>query len=357
MRFALYSPYLDSFGGGERYLATIAEYLARKGKAVIFWNDAKILAELENRFNLDLKNVEIEKNIFEKNFWQRWKIIKKFDLVFVLSDGSIPFPFAAKNVLHFQEPIITKSKNFKNSLKLRKYIVVCNSNFTKKYIDQSFGVNSQVLYPPVDVDFFAPPAVGQQKKNVILSVGRFLPGGPGKEHEVLIKAFSKAVDSKKEFRNWQLWLAGGVGDKKYLADLKKIAKGYEIIFFEDVDANQLKKLYSAASIYWHAKGFDQDIEKHPEFAEHFGISIVEAQGSGCVPVVFRAGGTVEIIEEGKNGLFWTNPNELIEETTNLINDSDLFNNLQQNAAQSSERFSKDVFISRIKNLLKGAYDN
>ena len=31
MKVALYSPYLDTFGGGERYMLAIAEILSKKG--------------------------------------------------------------------------------------------------------------------------------------------------------------------------------------------------------------------------------------------------------------------------------------------------------------------------------------
>ncbi len=349
MRSAFYSPYLDSFGGGERYLATAAEFFAKKGEVVIFWNDPKILAELKRRFNLDLKKVVVEKNVFQQSFFKRWQVLKNFDLVFVLSDGSIPIPFAEKNILLLQEPFVLKGRTLKNKIKLKKYIVICYSNFTKKYIDESFGIDSQVIYPPVDVNFFQPA----KKESIIFSVGRFLPGGYGKKQEVLIEAFRKVVRDKiQELRNWNLYLAGSVGEKSYFNSLQKKAKNLPIKFFPNAAAFTLKKLYGMSKIYWHAKGYGEDISKNPQFAEHFGISIVEAQSSGCVPVVFPEGGPKEIITEGKNGLFWRSLPELTEITNNLIQNPTLLKRLAQNSIENSEKFSKEIFLKNFEAILQ-----
>lgn len=348
MQYALYSPYLNSFGGGEKYLATAAEIFAKKGRVVIFWDDPKILKQIEERFNLNLKKIEIQPNIFKENFFKRWLVLKSFDLVFTLSDGSIPTPFAKKNILHFQQPFILPGKTFKNKLKLKKYTVVCNSKFTKKYIDQSFGINSIVVYPPVDINFFKP----EKKENVILSVGRFLPDGMGKKQEILIEAFRKVVRDKiQEFRNWSLYLAGSVGEKSYFNSLQKKAKNLPIKFFPNVDASTLKNLYGMSKIYWHVKGYGEDISKNPQFAEHFGIAIVEAQSAGCVPIVFKAGGVTEIIRDGVNGFFWTDLSELIEKTKKLSSNKNLLISFQKNSLTNAKKFSKEIFAKKFKNLI------
>ena len=54
---AIYDPYLDTLGGGERYCLTVAEILLKNGyKVDIFWSGDKTLIEkAEKRFSLDLK--------------------------------------------------------------------------------------------------------------------------------------------------------------------------------------------------------------------------------------------------------------------------------------------------------------
>ena len=57
--------------------------------------------------------------------------------------------------------------------------------------------------------------------------------------------------------------------------------------------------YKLAKIYWHASGFGEDLETHPEKAEHFGITTVEAMINGLVPIVIDAGGQKEIVVQDR----------------------------------------------------------
>ena len=58
MRIGIYSPYLDSFGGGERYMLTIAEYLSASHKVDLFLDKnlsnkkEELINSLGKHFNL-----------------------------------------------------------------------------------------------------------------------------------------------------------------------------------------------------------------------------------------------------------------------------------------------------------------
>src|SRR3989344_5044958 len=125
MKVILYSPYLDTLGGGERYLATIAEGLTRNGKEVFFfWDNPQIITQLSQRFHLDLAKVDTHHNIFFKkvNLLTKWSILRQYDFAVFLSDGSIPAPLAKNNILHFQVPFKLKNgRSFSNKIKLSFY--------------------------------------------------------------------------------------------------------------------------------------------------------------------------------------------------------------------------------------------
>src|SRR5436190_2116531 len=66
--------------------------------------------------------------------------------------------------------------------------IICNSAFTKSYIDKKFRVNSLVLYPPVEI----PKTSAVEKENIILNVGRFGRSNEGeyyKKQDLLIQSF------------------------------------------------------------------------------------------------------------------------------------------------------------------------
>ena len=58
MKVGLFSPYLDTLGGGERYFFTVAEYFLKRGDKVdIFWKEKIDSKEISKRFGFDLDGV------------------------------------------------------------------------------------------------------------------------------------------------------------------------------------------------------------------------------------------------------------------------------------------------------------
>lgn len=342
MKAAIYNPYLDTFGGGERYTMTVASILRDAGYEVaVEWENKSIKEQLENRFGIDLEDIEFIKDI-ERG--------ENYDICFWLSDGSIPLLRARKNFLHFQIPFHNvKGKTLLNKMKLFRIAkIICNSKFTKKYIDNEYGVNSLVLYPPVDVAKFKP----KRKENIILFVGRFSQLKQAKNQDVLIKVFKRLVNAG--VTGWKLVLAGGVeiGAKEYLLYLQKSVGNYPIEIIQSPDFETLVDLYGRSKIFWSAVGFGVNEEREPERVEHFGIVVVEAMAAKCLPIVFKAGGYKEIITDGENGNLWTTPQELLSNTKKLINNSRTRNGLIINAEKHSQNFSVTNFQSRFLSLIR-----
>ena len=350
MRVGIFTPYLDSLAGGERYMLTIAEYLSKTHVVDIFWNDEKIRKKVLERLLIDLKRVNFVENIFysNKNLLQKLILTSRYDLIIFLSDGSIPLTLAKRNILHFQRPFINvDGQKLLNKLKLTRFqTIVCNSEFTKKYIDEQYGVNSQVVYPPVDIEKFN----SDKKKNLIVSVGRFSKYFINKKQKEMARIF-KNISVK--LGDWELYLIGGLlnQDREYFKELKKIVKGNSIELLANISFEELKKHYSEAKIYWHAVGFNEDELKNPAALEHFGISTVEAMAAGCIPIVFDGGGQREIVDHDKNGFLWKNERELINYTLRIANDESLREKMSRLAIKRSRDFSKEKFCQQIDKLV------
>lgn len=344
MRIGFYSPYLDLLGGGERYISTIAQLLSGENEVFFFWDNPKIIKNLSDRFNLDLSKVKTIHNCFKNSFFERITTLRSFDYLFYLSDGSIPFPFAKNTIVHFQVPFKTNGRSVSNKFKLQKIsAVICNSLYTKKFIDQSFNVSSKVVYPPVDTNSFVP----LKKENYILSVGRFFSHLHSKKQEILIDVFGNL-----KLKDWKLILAGGVDDENYVEKLKKRAKGVNVEFKFNVSFEEMQILYGKAKIYWHVAGYGEDLNSHPQFAEHFGISTAEAMSAGCVPVVFNGGGLPEIVEDKTDGFLFLHLKQLSEITNQLIQNEELLKDYSKRAQLKSEKFSIANFTSSIQVFFK-----
>jgi len=352
MRAGIFDPYLDTIGGGERYAMTVAETLLKKGWSVdVFWKNEEVKSKLMEKFSLEVERINfISYSPVENNLFTRRKIENSYDLLFYFSDGSVPFMFGKKNLLHFQVPFKNVLKrSLKNNIKLRNiFAVVCNSNFTKKFIDEGLGISSKVIFPPVDVAVLGP----MTKRNVVLSVGRFSQLLQGKRQDVLVDVFKEMVKEKK-IRDWKLVLAGGseVGSKEYLRQLRESSNKYPIEIIENPSFKEIKQLYGEAKIFWTASGYGIDENREPERVEHFGMTTVEAMAAGCAPIVMEKGGQKEIIKNGQNGFFWQEKEELEKLTLDLLKDPAKLQKIAKNAILRSKDFSKEIFSEKFLSLV------
>lgn len=356
MKLGIFDPYLDTLGGGEKYILTAAEYLSADHNVIIFWDpkDAENIREkTKKKFNIDLKKVNFSPSIFAPNtpFLQRLKISRLFDAILYLSDGSIPL-VGCNLYVHFQFPVEwVSSSDIKTKIKkFRIKKVFCNSVFTKNFIDKKFGIDSLILYPPADMIIER----NVKKNNVILHVGRFgttVEGKNYKKQDVMIEVFKSMV--KKGLRRWMFKIVISVlpQDEEKIKVLKELAKDYPIEFIQNPSNMELARLYAQSKIYWHATGFGEDISLHPERAEHFGIATVEAMSAGSVPVVINAGGQPEIVDNNLNGFLWNTMEELEDKTSFLIKNESIWEKFSKNSQEKAQFFTKKRFCSELHKIV------
>ncbi len=227
---------------------------------------------------------------------------------------------------------------------LRTYDVVCPiSRFSDAWLSRYWGQRGEILYPPVDVAQFTPRA---ERKPIILGVGRFFRGeGHAKRHDAMIRTFRRLV--REGLSGWELHLAGGsmaAGQhQRYLQECRRLAAGLPVHFHVDASLTELKGLYESATVYWHAAGLGESETRNPIKCEHFGITVVEAMASGCVPVVLGKGGVPEIVEHGQSGFHWHTSQEWRRYTLAVATDPALAARLRAGATARSARFGEDVF--------------
>ena len=350
----VFTPYPLTPGGGERYLLTLASALRADYAVTIVtphpYSYLRLLS-LSREFSIDLSACKL---MAENEFLSA----PRPDVMVAMGNEVIPSiaARAANSVYMCQFPFPMSKEDVENTKGLLGgyRCIIANSEYAKAHIlarlsaFQLSALPVEVIYPPV------PPIGGDagRKKPIILSVGRFFRD---KRHDVMIAVFGALV--QKIDPDVELHLAGSslpsAEHMDYLSHLREIAAGLPIIFHVNPPPDELFGLYRDAAVYWHGAGLEVDLDRQPEEAEHFGITIVEAMSAQCVPLAFNAGGPREFITHGVDGFLYGSREELAAITRQLFSDewSARRKAIGQAASERATEFSLGNFFERIGDLL------
>jgi glycosyltransferase involved in cell wall biosynthesis len=401
MKILILDPYFESLGGGEKVIAVMAEHLSTNNEVSVLIKNPLEKSRVEKYFNVNLSSVKFEFLPKEKLITKlltsqysklpgRWKsILYDLDSVSALKklkpdlfinglyQSNLPSP--VKNSIYLcmfpqrlgseinRGGIVRKSYNkLTNGIEnitignrqraINSYsVVAANSKYTAGWISKYWKRDAEVLYPVCDD--MGPPA---NKKNMILTVGRFFPDNGSshhKRHDMLIDAFLELNE-----KDWELHIAGSLvendkHDVSYFNYLKKKAsKASNIYIHPNMPFEELKKLRQETSIYWHATGYGYDTEKFPENQEHFGMSTVEAMSAGAIPIVYDSAGQREIVDNRENGFLWRTNKELLEKTQEVIGNVHLRVELSKNSVSRSKDFNRQHFFKNVDKLINKLSD-
>ena len=358
MKICLYSPYVPKHtGGGEKYLFDVAKILSERHDVFLGMTDATqidqaaIRRKYESFLGYSLAKVRFITTPLGTSapFWQKLWWTRQWDVLYVVTDGSLFFSLAKRNILHIQFPLKLDKSSWLEQLKLGNYQVKnTNSAFTKQVVEKSWPVKIDIVHYPM-VEIPASP-VSKNKEKIILNVGRFFPQLHSKRQDVLVEIFARLRTSyPKQTKDWRLVLLGLSENDDYLNLVQQKAKGLPIAIVTKVERAELLNWYQKASIYWHATGFGADEAEFPERQEHFGISTVEAMVAGCIPVVIGQGGQLEVVGQTLRDLTWITIDQCAEKTIEVMTASKQQQDdwrkmaIQQARSFSSKRFSEALW--------------
>jgi glycosyltransferase involved in cell wall biosynthesis len=220
--------------------------------------------------------------------------------------------FAARSIINYLRKWDLKTA-------IRPNYLIANSKFIAEKIKRIYNRDSDVIYPPVDVDKFESV---EEKDNFYLTASRMVPY---KRVDLIVDAFSMMNDKKLLV----------VGDGPELNNIKRIASpNVEILGYKS--GEEFKTLLQKAKAFVFAA------------EEDFGITVVEAMACGTPVIAFNKGGTAETVIDEQTGILFDS--QTAESIKNAILKFEYLKNTfkPQQISQYTKKFSRDIFEKNIK---------
>jgi glycosyltransferase involved in cell wall biosynthesis len=316
LKIGVYHPSLYNFGGGEFVALVVVNSLAKNGYDVELLTSKKIKQDQVKKM-MGEQIASSVKMIFQPSYTHPGGSFDLFPTVFhsralksrcdILVDtySNCVFPWTDVCYIHF--PFLNrfnyskvfpylKDKHVRHlsglpyllyARKIQDYknkLIIANSQFTANSIKEFIDVDVKVIYPPVASNSFKQSSFNRRdspKEDLVVTVSRF------SEDKKLETIPYIAKQTEKEVR---FVIIGLLHDRKVyealIRSVKKLGLTEKVKIMPNAPKKELEDVLRRAKIYLHTT-----------FEEHFGISIVEAMASGCVPITHNSGGMIEFVPD------------------------------------------------------------
>lgn len=213
---------------------------------------------------------------------------------------------------------------------------IANSKNVGNRIKKFYRRDSAVIYPPVETERIQKVVAAPSYQ--LLATDYYLAGGrmvASKNFDLIIKACQKAKVKLKIF-------GSGLEEE----NLRKIADD-NIEFLGEISEDELISYYKSARAFIVAQR-DED----------FGITPVEAMAAGTMVIAFRGGGYLETVVEDRTGIFFDQLTvDSLADAIIRFNDLNQFKIKPEDCINQAKKFSKERFVSEIKEFVNSKIKN
>jgi glycosyltransferase involved in cell wall biosynthesis len=211
-------------------------------------------------------------------------------------------------------PVLAPLRRWDSCAARRADAYIANSQNVRRRILATYGIEADVVNPPVDVHRFTPRSRGER----LLVVSRLLP--------------YKRVDLAVAAANRLGMGLDVVGHGPELGRLRALA-GPNVKFHGRADDDTVTELLESCRTLC-VPG-----------AEDFGITMVEAMAAGKPVVAFGEGGALEILTDPEHGVLFEAPTE--DAVVNAIVRAETLESSPRELARHAARFSTEAFHYRL----------
>ena len=220
-----------------------------------------------------------------------------------------------------------------SEIRMKQNVTLVNSNWMGERVRETYGIETQTVYPPVKDDF--PDVSWAQREEGFVCIGGV---SPGKHVEDMISIISRVRQQRPEVH---LHIIGSCSDPAYADKIKRLCEeNHEWLFCE----GRLAREKLTRLVARHKYGI------HGMPNEHFGIAVAEMVKAGCIPFVPNSGGQVEIVDDGC--LLYADQSEAADKILYVLQHETVQAELRESLRVQGERFSAITFMTAIRQVVK-----
>ena len=153
--------------------------------------------------------------------------------------------------------------------------LISNSKFVHDSIQSNYKKNSEIIYPPINLNEFSP----KDKKNKVVTIGRF---SNEKNFDFGIDVM-KNINHKYEIIGNTKTKSNELYYKKLKSKISQNLKHNNITLLKNINRLKLVDCLNESKVYFHCS------------RETFGMSVVEAISAGCIPIVPDTSAHIETV--------------------------------------------------------------
>ncbi len=221
-------------------------------------------------------------------------------------------------------PLLAYMRRWDSRTRHRAHVYLGNSSAVVRRIRDTYGIESDVMHPPVDVTRCRSAAT---RDDFYLVVSRL---SPYKRIDLAVQAFNMLA--------LPLVVVGGGPDAESLAKLA----GPTVTLRGRLSDEEVTDLYSRA------RGFILPGE------EDFGITTLEANASGAPVIAYAAGGALDTVIDGETGVHFADPTpralaDAVRRAETIAWNPDVLR-------AHAEQFSESAFMARMEGAIQRALE-
>ncbi len=197
---------------------------------------------------------------------------------------------------------------------------IANSHFVKERIKRIYGVDSTLIYPPVDTEKFA---LQESKDGYYLTASRLVPY---KKTALIVEAFASMPDRRLVV----------IGSGEELEHIRSISTSNVKVMGYQSDAVLVEKMGRAKAFIYAA-------------VEDFGIINIEALSCGTPVIALNHGGTAETIDSGKSGTLFEK--QTAADIAGAVDEFESQKFDPKDVRTHSLRYSRDRFLDEFREFI------